>query len=70
MPTWLYDYLHGTTNTVSYLQSYYTQTPCEDSSYKIYAVSAKGNLLNLDLVASNGSGGIRPVITIPKSQLG
>ena len=68
-PTWLYDYLNGTQNSVSDVYGYWTSTPHDSVSTAAWDVSSGGGLTSY-LVDNDRNNGIRPVITISKSQLG
>ncbi len=69
LPTWLYDYLDGTTNAVSRVQGYWTSTPSRDVD--AWTVDGRGWLVssNYGGVYYSSDYGIRPVITILKSNL-
>ena len=64
LPTWLYDYLSGTTHPVSGVTGYWTTTPRADLSYAWF-VDTNGSLYS-GFVYLNYRG-VRPVITISKS---
>ena len=65
---WLYDYLNGTTNSVSGVYGYWTSSLHAFDVSSARYVFYNGNL-NSGSVSRSGNFGIRPVITIPKSQL-
>ena len=75
LPEWLFDYLNGNYYTVHQdddfgTEAYWTSTPISNYGMKVWVVLSDGN--------SNAGGfpidypyhGVRPVITISKSQLG
>ena len=69
LSTWLYDYLDGTTHPVSGVKSYWTITPHAAYSYYVLSVNYNGYLSYYHTVNVTGSTGVRPVITISKSDL-
>ena len=70
LSSWLYDYLEGTTHSVSGFYGYWTSTPDAYSSRQAWYVRNNGGIsyeyVDYDLTSYFG---IRPVITISKSQL-
>ncbi len=66
--TWLYDYLSNTTHSVSGVFGYWTSTPRSNGVTHAYHVTDLGQIGTLVTGDSAGTG-IRPVITISKSQL-
>ena len=70
MPIWLYNYLSDTTNPTD-MGGYWTSTPHPAPSYSSYAfaVISSGRVSSMHIIFSTGYG-IRPVITISKSNLG
>ena len=67
MPIWLYDYLDGgTPNTVSNLWGYWTSSP--NTSGTAWVVVYQGTL-DTTSIGNDVVYGIRPVITVSKSQL-
>ena len=68
LPTWLYDYLDGTTNSVSGIYGYWTSSSYTSNDRYAWGVyyDISGTLENVNLLNSYG---VRPVITISKSQL-
>ena len=66
LPTWLYDYLLGTTHPVSGLYGYWTSSPDASIAITAWDVHSRGSLL-YDVVSDASSNGFRPVITISKS---
>ncbi len=66
--TWLYDNLNGTTNAVSGIYGYWTSTAVASTSNRAWRVYSTGNFLSYFVSYDEGYG-IRPVITISKSQL-
>ncbi len=70
MPIWLYDYLDGTTNPVSGVYDYWTSTPYARGSVYACSVSYVGNIdCDISSVTNDINIGIRPVITVLKSNL-
>ena len=73
LPTWLHDYLEEATHPVSEVYGYWTisySMYSEDSTgnyARAYDVTGDGSLYSQDVDANYD--GIRPVITIPKSEL-
>jgi hypothetical protein len=65
-PTWLYDYLNGTTHPVSGLYGYWTYSPLASDAGYAWFVYCHGSL-NYQGVSIASSYGLRPVITISKS---
>ena len=66
---WLYDYLNNTTHSVSNLIGYWTVSPGSESlSGYVWCVDYEGNLSN-DAVNVSSAYGVRPVITISKSDI-
>ena len=67
---WLYNYLNGTTNDISGVYGYWTITPNTSANEFAYSTDTLGgssvHLIRVSAVYS----GVRPVITISKSQLG
>jgi hypothetical protein len=73
---WLFDYTKGCTNygcnvDDDAIAGYWTSTAIFDDAYSVWGVSHYGNLdFDFYAVFFNGEvGGVRPVITIPKSNL-
>ena len=66
--TWLYDYLHNTTHPVSGVYGYWTITPHADDSDNAWDVYFGGGLGNIT-VGTTGYNGVRPVITLSKSEI-
>ena len=70
LPIWLYDYLKKTTHPVSNVSGYWTITPYNDSSDSVWMVHYDGRLYYSSVDdASAGYFGVRPVITISKSEI-
>ena len=70
MPIWLYDYLDGTTNPVSGVYDYWTSTPYTRGSVYACSVSYVGNIdCDISSVTNDINIGVRPVITVSKSNL-
>ena len=65
LPIWLYDYLNGTTHSVSGLRGYWTSTPRSESAAHAFFVFDTSNVDYLNVSVPTHAG-IRPVITIPK----
>ena len=70
LATWIYDYLEGTANSESEVYGYWTTSPCIDDSEFAWTVYRDGSLAKLEVNDDSGSYGVRPVITVSKSQLG
>ena len=68
MPIWLYDYLKDTNNSVSEVQGYWTSSPVQGSFFAWF-VTFRGSV-GPNVVSNSNTSGVRPVITIPKAQLG
>ena len=68
LSTWLYDNLNGTTNAVSGVYGYWTSSPYVSYAMNAWFMSYNG-FLDYDRVDDSSYSGIRPVITILKSQL-
>ena len=68
MPTWLYDYLDGTVNSVSGVYGYWTTTPNSDYSSAAWHMHFAGSIRYCSTTTSDFNG-LRPVITILESQL-
>ncbi len=68
LSTWLYDYLNDTANSVSDVFAYWTSTPHDDNYEWTWNVENKGRVY-YDFVDDFGLSGVRPIITISKSQL-
>ena len=68
---WLYDYLKNTENPIDGVIGYWTSTPNTSTIGMAWRVSFGGRITseNLDLVYDSTMYGIRPVITISKSNL-
>ena len=66
--TWLYDNLNGTTNDVSGVGGYWTASPNNDDTIIAWVVVRSGSI-GSDAVSIPINYGIRPVITISKSNL-
>ena len=66
LPAWLYDNMDSTTNAVSGIPAYWTSTPYKSNATNAWGVGAYANLSNY---SSASAYGIRPVITISKSDL-
>ncbi len=67
-PTWLFDYLNSTQNSVSDVYGYWTSTPHNSVLTAAWDVSSEGALTTY-LVDNDRNNGVRPVITILKSKL-
>lgn len=67
MPLWLYDYLRNTTHNVTGVYGYWMSDKSASSTTSVYALFWQGQYTILSI--NNSSYGIRPVITIPKSNL-
>ena len=65
LSTWLY----GNLNRFSAPYAYWTSTPHASNSYYAWIVLYDGNLLNNYVVDNDGRSGVRPVITVSKSNL-
>ena len=61
---WLYKNLYGTKDNNTY--GYWTSTACSTQLKSAWYVNYHGNIEHLDYRMTNGSNGIRPVITISK----
>ena len=70
LSTWIYDYLSDTTHPVSEVYGYWTITPDASNSLNTWTVyfNYVGRLHN-DEVSLSGLFGVRPVITISKSDI-
>ena len=68
--TTLSAWLYGNLNDSSTPQAYWTSTPNKSDSNTAWYVSCYGYLFNIFGVGYGDGGGIRPVITVAKSQLG
>ena len=68
LSTWLYDYLYNTTHPVSGVYGYWTITPRADTSDNAWDVHF-GGALDDNTVDHASFDGVRPVITIPKSDI-
>ena len=70
LPVWLYDYLQGTTHSVSGVQGYWTSTPNANQysyAWRVYYGRFVGSgVLTYSGISSSMSSGVRPVITISK----
>ena len=70
MPAWLYDYLDGTTNSVTNVYGYWTASSLvgTDSKYSSFAwvVYCDGGIYR-DFCSISADSGVRPVITFSKS---
>ena len=70
LPVWLYDYLQGTTHSVSGVQGYWTSTPNANRysyAWRVYYGRFVGSgVLTYSGISSSMSSGVRPVITISK----
>ena len=69
LATWIYDYLEGTANSESQVYGYWTTSPCIDDSEFAWTVYRDGSIAKLEVNDDGGNYGVRPVITISKSQL-
>ena len=69
LATWIYDYLEGTANSESEVYGYWTTSPCIDDSEFAWTVYHDGSIVKLEVNDGSGNYGVRPVITISKSQL-
>lgn len=67
MPLWLYDYLRNTTHNVTGVYGYWMSDKPASSTTGVYALFWQGEYTILTI--NNSLYGIRPVITIPKSNL-
>ena len=68
LPMWLYDYLDGTPNSISGVYGYWTSSPDNDYTSSAISVSHVG-VIHTDSVSDSSVNGVRPVITLSKSQL-
>ena len=64
---WLYDYMYGRKNSINGISGYWTSTPNANNVILVWAVS-RGGQVSTSTNTPSGLG-IRPVITIPKSQI-
>ena len=70
LQTWLYDYLNRTTHPVSGVYAYWTASPNGATPYDARIVHNSGNVGNGNVVYQyRDFYGVRPVITIPKTEL-
>ena len=70
LSTWLSDYLYESTqNPVSDAYGYWTSTPSSSSSIHVWSVYAPGRIITGNIGGGHGHRGVRPVITISKSNL-
>lgn len=67
LSSWLYDYLDGTTHPVSGVLGYWISTTIDSNSSSAYITIYTGNMYGSNVNSSDG--GLRPVITVAKSQL-
>ena len=68
LPMWLYDYLDGTPNSISGVYGYWTSSPNSDYTNSAVSVSYDG-VIHTNSVNNSSENGVRPVITLSKSQL-
>ena len=68
MPTWLYDYLNGTTNSLPGVYGYWTTSIDTVHSFAAWYVRFNG-IVYRNNVDKSDTYGLRPVITVTKSQL-
>ena len=68
--TTLSSWLYGNLNSDSVLYGYWTSTPFVSDSHPAWSVYIDGYLGNSFIVGNDGQVGLRPVITLSKSQLG
>ena len=66
LPAWIYDNMDGTANAVSGIPAYWTSTPYKSNDTNAWGGGAYSNLSNY---SSASTYGIRPVITVLKSDL-
>ena len=66
--TWLYDYLDGTANQVSNIFGYWTASPNPIDNVSAWGITYNGSISSYYVIDWDNLG-IRPMITIPKSQL-
>ena len=68
---WLYDYLNNEDDSVSEAGAYWTASRNDDDSTRAWKVDRSGTMDNSETYVGDGTAtGVRPVITIQKSQLG
>ena len=68
LPQWLYDHLNGTPNPESGVNGYWTASPRAEGAYSAWYVGSNGLVSNYH-VGISGDRGVRPVITISKTEL-
>ena len=68
LPMWLHDYLDGTPNSISGVYGYWTSSPNSDYTNSAVSVSYDG-VIHTNSVNDSSENGVRPVITLSKSQL-
>lgn len=68
LASWLYDYLEDTTNPVPDVKGYWTATPRASDTKLAWDANCRGDI-DYDYVNYSSYYGIRPVITISKSNL-
>lgn len=66
---WLYDYLSGTTHPVSDVRGYWTSTPDKDYPFHSWFIYSQGYIYDTRFTNLGVNYGVRPVITISKSNL-